>query len=91
MHVLIFYAPPIKFKAACNIFRKSRWSGFSCKLVFFYLSERDKCEPNRCKNGGTCVDLYHSFRCECISGYSGYQCQEGRMTERGNDRRAVKG
>ena len=83
----------MKFKAVCNIFHIGKVDGqdFLVNLNFFYLSERDKCEPNRCKNGGTCVDLYHSFRCECISGYSGSQCQEGRMTERGNDRRAVKG
>ncbi|RMX54353.1 hypothetical protein pdam_00018400 [Pocillopora damicornis] len=45
-------------------------------IASWNANERDKCEPNRCKNGGTCVDLYHSFRCECISGYSGSQCQE---------------
>lgn len=33
------------------------------------------CSPNPCQNGGTCVDLWLGYRCECPFGTSGAQCQ----------------
>ena len=43
--------------------------------------DRDECNPNPCRNNGTCRDLTSSYVCDCPSGYSGPQCQhaEGRL------------
>ncbi|XP_065923868.1 uncharacterized protein [Magallana gigas] len=31
-------------------------------------------DPNKCENGGTCVNLAPGFRCDCPPGYSGANC-----------------
>ena len=36
---------------------------------------RDECNPNPCRNNGTCHDLISSFSCECPVGYTGSCCQ----------------
>ena len=43
--------------------------------------DRDECNPNPCRNNGTCHDLISSFSCECPVGYTGSQCQfaKGRL------------
>ncbi|XP_078497967.1 protein crumbs homolog 2 isoform X2 [Lissotriton helveticus] len=32
------------------------------------------CRPNPCFNGGSCIDLWTSFRCECMRPYEGATC-----------------
>lgn len=37
----------------------------------------DKCEPNPCHNGGTCVvnyNLIDGYQCECADDYGGITC-----------------
>ena len=37
----------------------------------------DKCEPNPCQNGGTCVvnyDLIDGYKCECEEDFGGITC-----------------
>ncbi|XP_058015556.1 fibropellin-3-like [Ahaetulla prasina] len=34
----------------------------------------DECESQPCENGGSCVDLVNSYRCDCLPGYSGETC-----------------
>lgn len=39
----------------------------------------DKCEPNPCQNGGTCVvnyDLIDGYKCECEEDFGGITCNE---------------
>lgn len=31
----------------------------------------DDCDPNPCKNGGTCKDDVDTYICQCVDGYSG--------------------
>ena len=38
----------------------------------------DDCDPNPCKNGGTCVDGIGSFICNCKDGFKGLTCQFGK-------------
>lgn len=33
------------------------------------------CSPNPCKNGGSCVDLFNGFKCQCVNGWSGDTCE----------------
>ena len=38
-----------------------------------------QCAAGRCKNGGTCVDYWFDYICECKKGYSGRNCDEGKV------------
>ena len=41
-------------------------------------SETIDCDPNPCKNGGTCHDTgMNSFDCSCTEGFEGEVCQYG--------------
>ena len=35
----------------------------------------DPCRENPCLNGGTCISLKPSFRCECPDHYYGSKCE----------------
>ena len=38
--------------------------------------EIDECESSPCQNNATCTDSFGSYRCECMDGYSGSNCNE---------------
>ena len=38
----------------------------------------DECHNSLCQNGGTCVNTYGDYRCECEHGYSGKNCHLGK-------------
>lgn len=35
----------------------------------------EKCDPNPCKNGGHCTDMWRNFSCKCERPYLGHTCQ----------------
>ncbi|XP_029430115.1 cadherin EGF LAG seven-pass G-type receptor 2 [Rhinatrema bivittatum] len=39
-------------------------------------AKRNFCDSNACSNGGTCVNQWDSFSCECPLGYGGRNCQQ---------------
>nr|XP_033773923.1 cadherin EGF LAG seven-pass G-type receptor 2 isoform X1 [Geotrypetes seraphini] len=39
-------------------------------------AKRNFCDSNACSNGGTCVNKWDSFSCECPLGYGGQNCQK---------------
>ena len=41
------------------------------------LLDIDDCEASPCKNGGTCIDGVDSYTCNCVSGYTGHDCETG--------------
>ena len=47
------------------------------RMVILNVSDINECSPDPCKNGGTCVDLVGSYRCNCKTGYSGDDCETG--------------
>ena len=46
-------------------------------IIIIIIIDINECSPNPCQNGATCVDLVGSYRCDCKSGYTGSNCEEG--------------
>ena len=42
---------------------------------YFHL-DINECASNPCQNGGACVDGVASYTCNCLTGFSGAECQE---------------
>ena len=42
---------------------------------FLFVVAVDPCNPNPCREGGTCRAEGHSFECSCSSGYCGGMCE----------------
>ena len=39
------------------------------------LLDIDECESTPCQNGGNCSDGIDGYRCNCIPGHTGYNCE----------------
>ena len=37
----------------------------------------DECQNHPCQNGGTCKDDVNSYKCTCVSGFTGNNCETG--------------
>ncbi len=46
-------------------------------LIYHYklIKDTNDCIPNRCQNGGRCIDQCTSYRCSCPRGYAGNNCE----------------
>ena len=42
-------------------------------------SDINDCSNEPCKNGGTCTDGVDSYTCTCDAGYTGKNCEIGRL------------
>ena len=58
--------------ALCETSRIVNQSSFF--FQFFYL-DVDECESGPCQNNGTCFDGVGTFTCQCVTGYTGDQCE----------------
>lgn len=45
------------------------------QMIFFLFIDIDECAPAPCQNAATCVDLVGNYRCDCVNGYSGSNCE----------------
>nr|XP_054765411.1 fibropellin-1-like [Lytechinus pictus] len=43
-------------------------------VVSFSVDNRDSCQSDTCRNGGTCTDGFNDFSCACAEDYSGKDC-----------------
>ena len=42
-------------------------------------SDIDDCASKPCQNGGSCSDMFNGYSCSCAPGYTGEDCQTGKM------------
>ena len=61
----------------CAVFRSvltiiSSWFSTLCL-------EPNECSSSPCRNGGTCLDGYNVYYCNCPDGYIGYNCEKSKL------------
>ena len=44
-------------------------------IIIMFVSVRNLCLPNPCKNGGKCNRKGYSYSCSCAKGYTGKKCE----------------
>ena len=44
-----------------------------------YYIPADECSSYPCQNGGTCTDEFDAYRCECVAGTYGTNCENGKI------------
>uniref|UniRef100_A0A8C8SG17 Cadherin EGF LAG seven-pass G-type receptor 1 n=1 Tax=Pelusios castaneus TaxID=367368 RepID=A0A8C8SG17_9SAUR len=42
-------------------------------------AQKNYCDTNWCQNGGTCVNKWNTYSCECPLRYGGKNCEQGRL------------
>lgn len=51
-------------------------------ILELYLSpDIDECTTTPCQNGATCTDIVNDYKCRCVAGYTGNNCQTGRRNK----------
>ena len=51
---------------------------FLIQTTSFLPLDVDECASSPCQNGGKCKDAINAFTCDCVSGYSGSNCEIGK-------------
>lgn len=54
------------------------YSKFLKVSCLFFLSDRNHCETNPCKNGAECYDTLRDYICICAEGYFGPDCEKSK-------------
>ena len=57
----------------------------SLSVIFFMItclisSDIDECTSAPCNNNGSCEDLTRGYRCTCKQGYTGVNCETGKLS-----------
>ena len=61
---------------------KQRRDKIHVRMTAFYwitylVPDVNECGSNPCENGGTCDDGMNEYRCHCVEGYIGANCETG--------------
>ncbi|XP_030057388.1 coagulation factor VII [Microcaecilia unicolor] len=59
------------FEEAMEIFKDEKRT----KEFWKTYTDEDQCASNPCQNGGTCLDEFQSYVCQCAEGYEGRNCE----------------
>ena len=46
--------------------------------MFIYCPDIDECLSDPCQNGATCNNIPGGLTCQCVDGYTGPLCQDGK-------------
>lgn len=38
----------------------------------------DDCQPDPCRNNGTCTDLVNDYQCDCVAGFNETNCENSK-------------
>ena len=68
----------IQVRSCGLLMRMSHCICFFSFAVFYYL-DIDECLSNPCVNGGSCINGVNSYRCNCLSGWEGPHCADGKF------------
>ena len=47
-------------------------------LICFYV-DSNECSDDPCYHGGQCVDGDNSYTCTCTAGWTGHDCEDGKL------------
>ena len=62
------------FFAGANVNAQEINTQAQCFTIFTDINE---CASDPCMNGATCNDEVNKYRCTCVTGYAGYNCNAG--------------
>ena len=61
-----------------HVFRlNAQW--YSICTVSDVITDVNECESSPCLNGASCIDLDNGYRCQCIEGWQGDTCHQGKI------------
>ena len=43
--------------------------------MFYLFEDIDDCANSPCQNGGSCTDGVNQFTCQCVTGFTGTNCE----------------
>ena len=52
----------------------------SNRVLLSLVADINECDSDPCQNDSTCTDLVGKYRCDCVSGITGAQCETGRSS-----------
>ena len=55
--------------------RRVKVFGILFSIIIFCCLDIDDCASWPCSNGGRCIDGIDFFTCQCLSGFTGVQCE----------------
>ena len=53
---------------------------FVFNMIVCSSTDVNECGSSPCQNGATCNDQVNKYRCTCVAGYAGTNCQTSKLT-----------